>query len=35
MSKGHASDAHIAAALQELQQTCAFFRCLGSYPRDA
>ncbi len=32
--EGHASDAHIAAALQELQQTCAFYRCLGSYPRD-
>jgi len=33
--EGHASDASIAAALQELQQACAFFRCLGSYPRDA
>jgi chorismate mutase/prephenate dehydratase len=33
--EGHASDAHIAGALRELQQTCAFYRCLGSYPRDA
>jgi chorismate mutase/prephenate dehydratase len=32
--EGHASDEHIAAALQELQQTCAFYRCLGSYPKD-
>jgi chorismate mutase/prephenate dehydratase len=32
--EGHASDPPIAAALHELQQTCAFFRCLGSYPRD-
>jgi len=32
--EGHATDAPIAAALRELQQTCAFFRCLGSYPRD-
>jgi chorismate mutase/prephenate dehydratase len=33
--EGHAADAHIAAALQELQQACSFYRCLGSYPRDA
>jgi len=33
--EGHASDGNIAAALQDLQQTCAFYRCLGSYPRDA
>ncbi len=32
---GHAADPNIAAALRELQQACAFFRCLGSYPRDA
>jgi chorismate mutase/prephenate dehydratase len=32
--EGHASDPPIAAALAELQQTCTFFRCLGSYPRD-
>jgi chorismate mutase/prephenate dehydratase len=33
--EGHASDQNIAGALQELQQACAFYRCLGSYPRDA
>ena len=33
--EGHASDTNIAVALQELQQACAFYRCLGSYPRDA
>jgi chorismate mutase/prephenate dehydratase len=33
--EGHAEDAHIAPALQELQRTCTFYRCLGSYPRDA
>jgi len=33
--EGHQDDANIAAALRELQQTCTFFRCLGSYPRDA
>jgi len=33
--EGHADDAPIAATLQELQRTCTFFRCLGSYPRDA
>jgi chorismate mutase/prephenate dehydratase len=33
--EGHASDANIASALAELQHACAFYRCLGSYPRDA
>jgi len=33
--EGHQEDANIAAAMRELQQTCTFFRCLGSYPRDA
>lgn len=32
--EGHADDANIAATLKELQATCAFYRCLGSYPRD-
>ena len=31
--EGHATDPAVAAALAELEQTCAFFRCLGSYPR--
>ncbi|SPE32493.1 P-protein (Includes: Chorismate mutase; Prephenate dehydratase) [Burkholderiales bacterium] len=33
--EGHGSDANVAQALRELQQSCAFYRCLGSYPRDA
>jgi len=32
--EGHASDENIARTLSELQQACAFYRCLGSYPRD-
>ncbi len=31
--EGHARDPALAQALQELKQECAFFRCLGSYPR--
>jgi chorismate mutase/prephenate dehydratase len=31
--EGHETDAPVAAALDELRRTCAFFRCLGSYPR--
>jgi chorismate mutase / prephenate dehydratase len=31
--EGHAADPAVAAALEELAQVCAFFRCLGSYPR--
>jgi len=31
--EGHATDPALAAAFGELQQVCAFFRCLGSYPR--
>jgi chorismate mutase/prephenate dehydratase len=31
--EGHASDAPVAAAFEELRRECAFFRCLGSYPR--
>ncbi len=33
--EGHQGDPAIAPALRELGQSCAFFRCLGSYPRDA
>lgn len=33
--EGHLSDKPVAAAIQELKESCAFFRCLGSYPRDA
>ena len=33
--EGHASDPPVAAAFAELQQACAFFRNLGSYPRAA
>jgi chorismate mutase/prephenate dehydratase len=30
--EGHLLDEKVATALQALQQTCAFYRCLGSYP---
>jgi len=33
--EGHAQDPGVALALRELQQGCPFYRCLGSYPRDA
>jgi len=33
--EGHMTDPALAAAFAELEQTCAFFRCLGSYPRAA
>ena len=33
--EGHAGDPPVAAALAELQQACAFFRNIGSYPRAA
>ena len=33
--EGHGSDSNVAEALRELQQICTFYRCLGSYPRDA
>ena len=32
--QGHPQQAHVAAALQELRATCAFFKLLGSYPID-
>lgn len=30
--EGHPSQAHVAKALEELQQLCAFFKVLGTYP---
>jgi chorismate mutase / prephenate dehydratase len=33
--EGHLGDAPLAAAFEELRLVCAFFRCLGSYPRAA
>ena len=33
--EGHVGDAALLAAFDELRQACAFFRCLGSYPRAA
>jgi chorismate mutase/prephenate dehydratase len=33
--EGHATDPAPAAAFEELKQSCAFFRHLGSYPRGA
>jgi chorismate mutase/prephenate dehydratase len=30
--EGHVSQPHVAAALNELQQLCAFYKVLGSYP---
>jgi chorismate mutase/prephenate dehydratase len=30
--EGHEDDTKVAAALAELKQQCAFFKCLGSYP---
>ncbi|HYA67065.1 MAG TPA: prephenate dehydratase [Burkholderiaceae bacterium] len=33
--EGHSSDSNVWQALSELEQICSFYRCLGSYPRDA
>jgi chorismate mutase/prephenate dehydratase len=33
--EGHLNDPPLKAAFEELRATCAFFRCLGSYPRAA
>jgi chorismate mutase/prephenate dehydratase len=33
--EGHTTDAALTSAFDELRQTCAFFRFLGSYPRAA
>jgi chorismate mutase / prephenate dehydratase len=33
--EGHLADAALKAAFDELREACAFFRCLGSYPRAA
>lgn len=32
---GHPDQPHVAAALSDLQQVCAFFKILGAYPLDA
>jgi chorismate mutase / prephenate dehydratase len=32
--EGHQADAKVATALVELQQACAFYKCLGSYPAE-
>jgi chorismate mutase/prephenate dehydratase len=33
--EGHVGDPALVVAFEELKQVCAFFRCLGSYPRAA
>lgn len=33
--EGHLADPALKAAFEELRDACAFFRCLGSYPRAA
>ncbi len=33
--QGHPEQPHVAAALQELRNACAFFKLLGTYPVDA
>jgi chorismate mutase/prephenate dehydratase len=33
--QGHPSQAHVGAALQELQSLCAYFKVLGTYPAGA
>ena len=33
--QGHPDQPHVAAALQELREVCAFFKLLGTYPIDA
>jgi chorismate mutase/prephenate dehydratase len=30
--EGHISQPHVAAALNDLKQLCAFYKVLGSYP---
>ncbi len=32
--QGHVEEPSVAAALAELQQACAFYKCLGSYPAE-
>lgn len=32
--EGHVEDPSVAAALAELKQACAFYKCLGSYPAE-
>jgi chorismate mutase/prephenate dehydratase len=33
--EGHPDQANVALALQELRETCAFFKLLGTYPVDS
>ena len=33
--EGHPAQAHVASALAELQQLCAFYKVLGTYPTAA
>ena len=33
--QGHIDDPHVAKALDQLEENCAFFRVLGSYPRTS
>jgi chorismate mutase / prephenate dehydratase len=32
--QGHPDEPHVAAALSELREVCAFFKVLGTYPID-
>ena len=32
--EGHPDDTHVAQALTELRQACAYFKVLGTYPID-
>ena len=32
--EGHLEEPKVARALTELQQACAFYKCLGSYPAE-
>jgi chorismate mutase/prephenate dehydratase len=32
--QGHPSQPHVALALKDLQGLCAFYKVLGTYPRD-
>lgn len=32
--EGHEQDANVAAALASLQQTCSYYKCLGSFPQS-
>ena len=32
--EGHVDEPNVARVLAELQQACAFYKCLGSYPAE-